>query len=122
MNGIAEVMRDLRRQREAIEEALLALERVFGPEGEAARVNLPAMTTGAPVKATRKGRPVKDRRSEGQKRRWAAKKAAESIAADTPAPASRLTPEGRKKLADAMKRRWAVKRAAGKKRGPKKAA
>jgi len=120
MNGIQEVMRELRKQREAIEEAILALERVFGPEGEAAFVNLPALTAETP--ATRKGRPVKDRRSEGQKRRWAAKKAAESIAADTPAPASRLTPEGRKKLADAMKRRWAVKRAAGKKRGPKKAA
>ena len=71
----------------------------------------------------------KNRRSEGQKARWAAKKASEVVPGRVPATdAPRkggMTDEGRRRLAEAMKRRWAVKRAgsAVKKRAgrPKKA-
>jgi len=56
-----------------------------------------------------------NRRSAGQKARWAAKKKAEAVLADGPvkdAPRKgRMTDAGRKRLADAMKRRWAAKRA-----------
>jgi hypothetical protein len=112
-DGLANIIAQLERQMTAIEKALAALREVEGIEAPA-----PPAT-----EAPRKG-PVKNRRSEGQKRRWAAKKVAESAPVAVPekaAPNRRLTPAGRKSLAESMKRRWAVKRAAGKKRGPKKA-
>jgi hypothetical protein len=52
------------------------------------------------------------RLSAALKKRWAAKKAAESAPPASPQkPArheARFAPEGRKQLADAMRRRWAV--------------
>jgi hypothetical protein len=78
--------------------------------------------TSASAPATRRGRPPgtgrRNRRSEGQKKRWALKKTAE-VAPPIQAPQKaapqrkvRFTPEGRERLAEAMRRRWAVKRAA----------
>jgi Mg2+ and Co2+ transporter CorA len=108
-DGFASIIEQLERQKAAIERALAALREVDGTVAAAA--------TAAPASsepATRNANSGKrNRRSEGQRKRWAAKKAGE------PAPSAiatarkiRLTPEGRERLAEAMKRRWAVKRAA----------
>jgi hypothetical protein len=70
----------------------------------------------------------KARIAAAQRKRWAAKKAAEGApgaSAQKAAPRkARFTPEVRKRLAEAMKRRWAAKRAASaaKKATPDKAA
>jgi len=59
----------------------------------------------------------KARIAAAQRKRWAAKKAAEGtrgVSVQKSAPRkSRFTPEVRKRLAEAMKRRWAAKRAEG---------
>ena len=111
--GFDGIVAQLEHQKTAIERALAALREVEGVAAPAAT----ASSSGAPAK--RRGRPKgtgRNLRSEGQKKRWAAKKAAEATLDATPqkiAPRKvRLTPDGRKKLAEAMKRRWAVKRAA----------
>jgi len=117
LNGI---MRQLERQKKAIERALAALRDLEGTPAPAAR-------KGGITPAGRR------RLSAALRKRWAAKKAAEGVAATSPKNAAprkvRLTPEGRKRLAEAMKRRWAVKRAAStvkktvrKQRAAKKAA
>jgi hypothetical protein len=125
--GLKQIITQLEYQKTAIERALAALREVEGIEAPTPS----APTPGVPVK--RKGGKVRNRRSEGQKKRWAAKKVVEEPAptASAPKPAPRkvrLTLEGRERLAEAMKRRWAVKRAAsavrkaGRKRAAKKAA
>ncbi|HEX3877485.1 MAG TPA: hypothetical protein VHW24_10895 [Bryobacteraceae bacterium] len=76
-------MPELRKQREATEEALLALEKVFGAGDKATTVtpSSPAVKkTAAQAKPARKGG---------------------------------ITPAGRKRLAERMKQIWAAKRAAG---------
>lgn len=111
IEGIAGIIEQLERQKAAIERALEALREVDGV----------APTSSQPVADT-----PGNKRSEGQKARWAAKKA-EAVPAAVPSRAARkrgMTPEGRKRLAEAMRKRWAVKRAASavKKAGRKKAA
>jgi hypothetical protein len=101
----------LEQQKAAIDRALAALREVDGGE----------TVLSAPTKRVA----TKTSRSEGQRKRSAAKKAAEAApveAPDTASPKSRVTPEGRQKLADAMKQRWAAKRAAAKKTARKKRA
>ena len=109
--GIAGIIAQLERQKEAIERALVALREVDGFAPPAATE--PASSE-PPTRAVSGSR--RNGRSEGQKKRWAAKKAAEAAPAVTQAKAARrkvrLTPEGRRRLAEAMKRRWAVKRTA----------
>jgi Mg2+ and Co2+ transporter CorA len=116
--ALADIISQLERQRTAIEKALSALREI---EGSAAPASIEAT---ASVK--RRGRPsASSKRAGGQRRRWAAKKAAENapaVAEPEAAPAPRkvrFTAAGRQKLADAMKRRWAVKRAAAKKAAKK---
>jgi hypothetical protein len=104
-DGLTSIIAQLERQKLAIERALAALRET---EDVA-----PDRASSVPAESIRG-----NKRSEAQKARWAAKKAAEAI----PAKAARkggMTPEGRRRLAEAMKRRWAVKRAAAKKRGPR---
>lgn len=113
--GLTGIIAQLERQRLAIDKALEALREIEGTEAPRAR----------PTKQVAKktsAKSARDRRSEGQRKRWAAKKAAAmgsestaEAAAQTPDKRpthSRVTPEGRQKLADAMKKRWAAKRAA----------
>jgi hypothetical protein len=98
--GLANIIKELERQKRVIERAVAALRDLEGT---------PAARKGGMTPAGRR------RLSAALKKRWAAKKAAESAPARPQKPASRkvrLTPEGRKRLAEAMKRRWAVKRAA----------
>jgi hypothetical protein len=124
--GLKGIIAQLEHQKMAIERALAALREVEGVEAPAASAPAPG------VPAKRKSGQVRNPRSEGQKKRWAAKKMVEAApASSAPKPAPRkvgLTPEGRQRLAEAMKRRWAVKRAesavkkAGRKRAAKKAA
>lgn len=105
--GFAGLIDQLEKQKAAIEKALTALRDV---DGSVTAAPAPSETDEAPV----------NRRSEAQRARRAAKKAADVV------PAIRkggMTEDGRRRLAEAMKRRWAVKRAAVKRRGrPKKAA
>lgn len=117
MDGLTNIIAQLEKQKTAIERALAALREVEGIEPAA-----PAPASSVPAR-----RKVSNKRSLGQKARWAAKKAAETtpLAAPAKAPSKGgMTPEGRKRLAEAMKKRWAVKRAgsAVKKAGRKKAA
>jgi hypothetical protein len=118
-DGLTSIIAQLERQRSAIDRALEALREVEGI--------VPAASKTAPVKRAA-AKTVVDRRSEGQRKRWALKKAAEAARAQEPQPVSavsgrQITPEGRQKLADAMKRRWAAKRAATSvKKGRKKSA
>ena len=119
LKGILEQLRDMRGE---IEEAILALER-------AERIGLPVPSSNAPAVPAVLAEGT-NRRSEAQKKRWAAKKRAAKRASSAKAATalakrkgSGLTEEGRKKLSDAMKQRWAAKRvASGVKKGRKKAA
>ena len=105
-NDVSSIVADLEQQREAIERALVALREIVGSGGA------------APAK--RRGRPpgpqeqitadAGNRRSEGQRRRWAEKKAAEKTATTKRAAKKRtLTAAGRKRLSELMKARWASK-------------
>jgi hypothetical protein len=133
------IITELERQKTVIDNALAALRDIDGMKSPTPEV----AAKGAPVRsvpATHKGRMSPDGKKRliaALKKRWAAKKAAESAqpvsapvsAPKKPAPpAGGMTEDGRRRLAEAMKRRWAVKRAAsavkktGRKRGAKKAA
>ena len=101
-DGFASIIAELERQKMAIERALEALHGVGGIEMSAS-----ANSVASKTKAPEAGQ---NRRSEAQKKRWAAKKAAEVMPAEN-ASKGGMTPEGRQKLADAMKKRWAAKRA-----------
>lgn len=106
LDGLTSIIAQLEKQKTAIERALAALREV---EGIAPPVS--AAVPAAP--ATRKTT-AKNRRSLGQKARWAAKKAAEAAQVATHAKAERkggMTPEGRQRLAEATRKRWAAKRA-----------
>jgi hypothetical protein len=106
MEDLTSIIADLEQQRAAIDRALTALREIGG--------------TGSIAPAKRRGRPpgrktdvtvaTANRRSEGQRRRWAEKKAAEKTAATKPATKKRgLTAAGRKRLSELMKARWASK-------------
>ena len=104
-DGLTGIIAQLERQKAAIERALEALREVEGIEAPTPKAT-PAKRSSV--------RGAVDRRSEGQRKRWAAKKASEAAPEQEPEQAiskSRVTPEGRQKLADAMKKRWAAKRA-----------
>jgi hypothetical protein len=106
---LTSIIAELEQQRSAIDNALIALREVSG-RGSV-----------APTAAKRRGRPpgtknqggsveARNRRSEGQRRRWAEKKAAEKTASAKPAAKKReLTAAGRKRLSEMMKARWASK-------------
>jgi neutral trehalase len=94
------IIAHLEQQKAAIDKALSALHQVGGMESSSP--------------ATHKGKV--NLRSIAQKKRWAAKRAAEEGRANRG-----LTAEGRKRLAENMKRRWAAKHAAAKKSARKKA-
>jgi 1,4-alpha-glucan branching enzyme len=116
------IIDQLERQKAAIKRALAALREVEG-------IAVPAPGAGTP--AVRKaGRPplARNRRSEGQKKRWAAKNAAAAAPAPEPVkPKRRISAEGMKRIIAATKKRWRLKRAAekaalAKKTAPKQAA
>jgi hypothetical protein len=135
MDGLASIIERLERQRAGIDKALAALRDVDGTETSEATPEAPAtrkrgMTPEGKkrlITALKKrwalkkaeseaaeGLPV-NRRSEGQKRRYAEKNAAAPVAAKKATRKGAISEEGRLRLAEAMKRRWAVKRAAAKK-------
>ena len=104
--GFTSIITELERQKVAIERALDALKGVGSIQ-----MSAPVKASASP--ATRKTNAAEvgqNRRSEGQKKRWAAKKAAKVVPSEN-ASIGGVTPEGRQKLADAMKKRWAAKRA-----------
>ena len=111
MNGIDDAIHQLEGQKAAIEKALAALHELDGNE----RAHGAQTAAGS----------ANSKRSLAQKRRWAAKHAAEPVPAlAKTARSGGISAAGRKALAEAMKRRWAAKRTAAqaKKRGAKKAA
>ena len=125
-DGLTSIITQLERQKAAIDRALAAL-RDMGdaPAPEASAEAEPVAPTTRKRGMSPEG---KKRIAAALKKRWAAKKGAQSAPAAVPqkAPARKVsfTPEGRKRLAEAMRRRWAVKRAgsAVKKAGRKSAA
>jgi len=128
--GFNGIIAQLERQKTAIDRALAALRDVDGTQ-EAATEATATTELASSAPATRKGGMTPEGRkrlSAALRKRWAAKKGAQSAPAAVPqkAPARKVsfTPEGRKRLAEAMRRRWAVKRAgsAVKKAGRKSAA
>jgi hypothetical protein len=92
--ALAGIIAQLERQRTGIDQALAALREVEGIVPE------PGMAVAA-VSG--------NKRSEGQKARWAAKKSAEVVRAPRK---GGMTPEGKKRLIKALKKRWAAKKAA----------
>src|ERR1019366_7517622 len=103
-DGTSGILKELRRMRESIEEAILALERFEFVE---ASPNTPAAVPATKSVAT-------SRRSEGQKARYAAKRAAEATAVVTKTAPRKggMSAEGKKRLIAALKARWAAKKAA----------
>jgi hypothetical protein len=101
---VSGVLKELKRMRGSIEEAILALERIEVAE---APPNIPASASGTKSAST-------TRRSEGQKARYAAKRAAEAPAVLTKTAPRKggMSAEGKKRLIAALKARWAVKKAA----------
>ena len=99
MDQLTGVIAQLERQKAAIDNALAAL-RVVEGNAEPSPARAARRMTEAAGETTK--------RSLGQKKRWAAKKAIQAAPVVTRKPG--MTSEGRKKLADAMKKRWAVKR------------
>lgn len=101
-SDLTSIITQLEKQRAAIDNALAALREIGG-------------ATGAPAPAKRRGRPpgrkevisddAVNRRSEGQRRRWAAKKANQTSTSNK----GGLTAAGRKRLSEMMKARWASK-------------
>src|SRR5437868_1465354 len=101
MDDLTSIITQLEQQRDAIDRALAVLREVGG--------------TGDVAPAKRRGRPpgsgnaaaAANRRSEGQRRRWAEKRALERPAATKHAAKKRrLTAAGRKRLSELMKARW----------------
>jgi hypothetical protein len=106
-SDLTSIITELELKRAAIERALSAL-REIGGEGP------------APTASKRRGRPPGSKnqagsveagnaRSEGQRRRWAEKKAAEAEAAPAAKKRRGLAAAGRKRLSEMMKARWASK-------------
>jgi hypothetical protein len=120
-DGLKDIIAQLERQKRAIHQALSALRDVDGTEAPTQASSAPATRKGGMTPAGRK------RLSAALKKRWAAKRVAESSPASSPqkpAPRKvRITPEGRERLAEAMRKRWALKRTAAqaRKRGRKAA-
>jgi hypothetical protein len=118
---LKDVIAQLERQEQAIDKALAALRGLAEAGNDGSRAAEPV--------TTKRGRPAKRKGGmspEGKRRliaalkkRWAAKKAAQSPA-QTPVPVTepsqrtkpRFTAAARQRLAEAMKRRWAAKRTA----------
>ncbi len=97
MNGFDGIIKQLEGHKAAIEKALAALQELGG-EVSGGFALAPTPT-------------VIDKRSAGQRARWAARKLAEAV----PAKATRkggMTPEGKARLVAALKKRWAAKKAA----------
>ena len=123
MNEIASVISQLEKQRDAIERALAALREIEG-------TGQPAIKRGRPAQKTPGGKRVmsaegRARIGAATRKRWAEKRAEETAAERTKAPARkkrRLTAAGRKHLSELMKARWASKNPpnAGKKKAPAK--
>jgi hypothetical protein len=102
-DGTSTILKELKRMRESIEEAILALEPIE-------RVD-PTPDTPAAAPATKSV--ATNRRSEGQRARYAAKRAAEAPAVVTKtARKGGMSAEGKKRLIAALKARWAAKKAA----------
>ena len=103
-DGTSGILKELRRMRESIEEAILALER-------SERVD---PTPDTPIAAPATTGVATNRRSEGQKARYAAKRAAETPAVVTKTAPRKggMSAEGKKRLIAALKARWAAKKAA----------
>jgi hypothetical protein len=107
MEDVSTIIADLEQQRDAIDRAFAALRDVGGAAGEAA----PAKRRGRPPGSMKTvSADTGNKRSEGQKRRWEAKKAAGTAVATKSATKKRgLTAAGRKRLSEMMKARWASK-------------
>jgi hypothetical protein len=115
--GFTGIIDQLERQKAAIERALTALREIDAPATAAPPASFPV--------ARKVGRPpsARNRRSEGQKKRWAAKKAAEAAPAPVPAkPVRRISAEGMKRIIAATKKRWRLQKAAAKAASAKKVA
>ena len=103
-DGVSGILTQLRHMRSGIEEAIIALERIE-------RVEAPPTTPAAAPATKSVGT---NRRSEGQKARYAAKRAAEATAVLTKTAPRKggMSAEGKKRLVAALKARWAAKKAA----------
>lgn len=108
MSDLSTVISELEQQRAAIERAVSALREITGP-----RPGRPRKSAQTAVPKKRVLSPEGRRRIiEATKRRWAAKRAAETAQGKiAPAPGKKrtLTTAARKRLSDLMKARWASK-------------
>jgi L-2-hydroxyglutarate oxidase LhgO len=110
VNDVESVISKLEKQRSAIDRAISALREITG-----------SPTTGPDVveSKTKKRRLSPEGRKriiEATKRRWAAKRTAQTAAVPARSRRGKLSDAGRKRLALAMKKRWASAKNAGKQR------
>jgi hypothetical protein len=117
-NSLNEVIKNLERQRAAIERALQALREVEGQNPEASPAEAPAPPASTSPRNTERKSGMtpegRKRLSEALKARWAAKKtdSSASVVAASEKRKGGMTPEGRQRLSEALRKRWASKRAA----------
>jgi hypothetical protein len=110
VNDVENIISKLEKQRSAIDRAISALREITGS---------PATGPDVAEGKTRKRHLSPEGRKriiEATKRRWAAKRAAQTAAVPSRSRRGKLSNEGRKRLALAMKKRWAVAKKAGKQR------
>ena len=131
----AQILADLRAQRNRIDDAITALEALNGtkPLGNGHDLPTPlSKPTAVPVKGTQASTTVRRTMSPAarkkiaaaQKARWAAKKTSAKPVADAKQAATKkavaktakrvISPESRKKMAEAQQKRWAKKKRATK--------
>lgn len=108
-SNVNNIITDLEQQRDAIDRALEALREIAGASGgQAAAVKAPAKVASQKQQS---GDEARNKRSEGQRRRWAAKRAegpgTSSKRGQASGQGSGLTAAGRKRLSELMKARWA---------------
>ena len=111
MTDIAKIISELEEQGAAIDRAISSLRAIDSPGSSR------AVSKSSPAKVGRRKRHLS---AEGRKniiaaikKRWAAKRAAEAMAARKSAPRKVkrvLSPEARKKMAEAAKKRWVARK------------
>jgi hypothetical protein len=126
-NGLNAVITQLERQMTAIDKALAALRDAEGFVAPAVEATPPTRKGGMTPEGRKRlvsalkrrwrlkkaaAEAVANRRSEGQKKRWAGKNEPARVATKKAPRKGAITEDGRQRLAEAMKRRWAIKRAA----------
>jgi len=112
-DSLSGIIKQLERQKTAIDRALAALQGIEGVSASASGTGVPAR------KGKKRSAAVRKRMKEAQQLRWAKIRGESEPAAPTaPEPKRRISAEGMKRIIAATKKRWRLQRAAAKKAAP----